>query len=221
MWEDSGFNTDLFGGTWQRNRGLLKKNKIIIISKSTGKDLAAFWKRYIFSILGIFLTFLKEFNYPELSHLISLNTHKRKNSQSKLKVGELCFILLTMRTFKRLENYFLLFWMTEVKDRNDLLDHREHFLDNCGSVSSVGRKEHKFHRLSSSEGQQWCVETLMVRKTWANSAGAGCLQHPASVWWPYEMNELRLSDVQGPGMNSTKSTAMTAPFIGRFGSMAE
>lgn len=86
-----------------------KKKKIIIISKSTGNDLAAFWKHYIFSILGSFLTFLKEFNYPELSHLISLNTHKRKNSQSKRKVGELCFILLTMRTFKRLENYFLLF----------------------------------------------------------------------------------------------------------------
>lgn len=96
---------DLFGGTWQRNRGLLKK--IIIISKATGKDLAAFWKHYIFSILESFLTFLKEFNYPELSHLISLNTHKRKNSQSKRKVAELCFILLTMRTFKRSENDFL------------------------------------------------------------------------------------------------------------------
>lgn len=44
---------------------------------------------------------------------------------------------------------------------------------------------------------------------------------PSAVWWPGEMNELRLSDVEGPGMNSTKSTAMTAPFIGRFGSMAE
>lgn len=92
----------------RETEGFKKKNKIIIISKSTGKDLAAFWKHYIFSILGIFLTFLKEFNYPELSHLISLNTHKRKNPQSKLKVGELCFILPTMRTFKRLENYFLL-----------------------------------------------------------------------------------------------------------------
>lgn len=111
--------------------------------------------------------------------------------------------------------------MIEVKDRNDLLDHREHFLDNRGSVSLMGRKEHKFHPLSSSKGQQWGVETLMVRKTWAKSAGAGCLQHPASVWWPRQMNELRLSDVEGPGMNSTKSTTMTAPFIGRFGSMAE
>lgn len=102
---------------------------LIIISKSTGRDLAVFWKHFIFSILRRFLTFIKDFNCQGLSHLISLNTHKRKNSQSKWKVSELCFILLTMRTFKWLENNFLLFWMIEVKDRHDLLDHCEHFLD--------------------------------------------------------------------------------------------
>lgn len=92
-----------------------------------------------------------------------------------------------------LENYFLLFWMIEVKDRNDLLDHCQHFLDNRGSVSLMGRKEPKFHPVSSSKGQQWGGETLMVGRPepnqggWMPSAPRFCLvalwdEWAASVW---------------------------------------
>lgn len=111
--------------------------------------------------------------------------------------------------------------MIEVKDRNDLLDHREHFLDNCGSVSSRGRKE---------QGISWAEQLQGPARLWGDPHGEEDLSQvsrgrmppaPGFCLVPREMNELHLPDVEGPGMNSTKSTTMTAPFIGHFGSMAE